>query len=174
MFVIRCARTLLVAATLLASATVASAQLKVAVINVQKAVLETAEIKKAQTELEAKFKPRQDQMERLQRELQTLQGQLQAMQGKLTPAAEQDMVGQGQRKQRELQRLTEDLQADVDRERQDILGRSSVRMQEVVKKLSEAGNYDVVVDVSTAYYFKPALDITKDATAAYDKTYPVK
>jgi outer membrane protein len=173
MFGIRMVRMLL-PALLLASAVTASAQVKVAIINLQKAVLETAEIQKAQKELEAKFKPRQDKAEALQRELQTIQGQLQTMAGKLTPQAEQELNVQGQRKQRELQRLTEDLQGDVDRERQDILGRSAVRMNDVVKKLSEAKSLDVVVDVTNAVYFKPALEITAEATAEYNKAYPAK
>lgn len=173
MFGIRMARFLL-PALLLASAVSASAQVKVAIINLQKAVLDTAEIQKAQKDLEAKFKPRQDKAEALQRELQTIQGQLQTMAGKLTPQAEQELNVQGQRKQRELQRLTEDLQGEVDRERQDILGRSAQRMNEVVKKLSETKGLDVVVDVTNAVYFKPALEITAEATAEYNKAYPAK
>lgn len=173
MFGIRTAR-LLLPAILLACATIASAQVKVAIINLQKAVLDTAEIQKAQKELETKFKPRQDKAEGIQRELQAIQGQLQTMAGKLTPQAEQDLNVQGQRKQRELQRLTEDLQADVDRERQDILGRSAQRMSDIVKKLSETKGLDVVVDVTNAVYFKPALEITAEATAEYDKAYPAK
>ncbi len=154
--------------------TAAFAQGKVAIINLQKAVLETAEIQKAQKELEAKFKPRQEKAESVQKELQTIQAQLQTMAGKLTPQAEQDLNMQGQRKQRELQRLTEDLQGDVDRERQEILGRSAQRMSEVVKKVSEAKGLDLVVDVSNAVFFKPALEITAEATAEYNKAYPVQ
>jgi hypothetical protein len=30
------------------------------------------------------------------------------------------------------------------------------------------------VDVTNAIYFKPALDITNDAIAAFDKAYPAK
>jgi len=156
------------------AAGIATAQTKVGVISVQRAVLDTAEIKKAQTELEAKYKPRQDLVEKLQKELQGIQNQLQTLAGKLTPQAEQELQVQGQRKQRELERTTEDLQADVDRERNDILGRSGQRMQEVVKKLAEEKGLDIVVDVTNTFYFKPALDITKDASAAYDKAYPVK
>ena len=157
-----------------ASVGIASAQAKIAVINLQKAVLDTVEIKKAQAELEGRFKPRLDQKDRLEKEIADLQNKLQTMAGKLTPQAEQEMTVSGQRKQRELTRLNEDLQADVDRERNEILGKSALRMQEVVKKLSEAGGYDLVTDVSTAVFFKPALEITKDATAAYDKAYPAK
>jgi outer membrane protein len=132
MFGIRMSR-LLLPALVLACGITASAQVKVAIINLQKAVLDTAEIQKAQKELETKYKPRQEKAEALQRELQTIQGQLQTMAGKLTPQAEQELNVQGQRKQRELQRLTEDLQGDVDRERQDILGRSAQRMRPTIE-----------------------------------------
>jgi outer membrane protein len=159
---------------LLAFALGAFAQAKVAIINSQLSVIETAEIKKAQAELEAKYKPRQAQMEKLQKEIAGLQGQLQAGQGKLTPQAEQDLNIRGTRLQKELQRVGEDLQADVDRERQEILGRSSERMQEIVKKLAEARGVDVVLDVSNTIYYKAALELTKEATAEYDKAYPAK
>ena len=158
----------------LAVAATLPAQVKLAIINSQLAVTETAEIKKASAEMEAKFKPRQAQLEKLQKEMADLQNQLQAGQGKLTPQAEQSITVQGQRKQREAQRIQEDLQADVDRERNEILQRVGGRMQEVVRKMAEARTLDAVIDVSNTVYFKPALDITKDATAEYDKVYPAK
>lgn len=157
---------------LLVSTFVLSAQVKVAIINSQLAVTETADIKKAQAEMEAKFKPRSVEVDKLQKEVASLQSQLQAGEGKLTPQAAQNIQMQGQRRQRELQRLTEDLQGEVERERQEVLQRVGGRMQEVVRKLAEERGLDMVIDVSNTIYFKPALDITKDATAAYDKAYP--
>ena len=165
---------LLAAAAILCPATTLLAQSKVAIVNIQKAVVETAEIKKAQTEMETKYRPRQAQMEKLQGEIRQIQQQLQSMAGKLTPSAEQDLNIQAQRKQKDLQRMGEDLQADVDRERNDVLGKAAQRMQEVVKKLAEAKALDVVVDVNSTIYFKPALDVTAEAIAAYDKAYPAK
>lgn len=159
---------------LLATLVPAAAQIKVAVINVQNAILDTAEIKKAQSELEAKYKPRQQKLEALNRELSDLQNRLQGNAGKLTPSAEADLQITGQRKQKEAQRIAEDLQADVDRDRNDILAKSGNRMQDVVKKLAEEKGYDVVLDQAQTLYIKPALDITKEATAAYDKAYPAK
>jgi len=161
--------TLLIA---MASAGIGSAQSKVAVVNSQKAILETAEIKKAQVDLETKFKPRQDQMARLTKELQDIQTQLQS--GKLNQNGEQELTVQGQRKQRELQRLQDDLQADVDRERNDILQRSGTHMQEIVKKLADEKGLDVVIDTSNTVFYKASLDLTAEAVAAYDKAYPVK
>ena len=161
-----------VCAGVLLMAIAASAQTKLAVINLQRAVLESDEIQKASAAMEAKYKPRQQELEKNQKDLQGIQQQLQAGAGKLTSQAEADLTAQGQRKQRDIQRMTEDLQADVNAERTDILGKSSQKMAEVVKKLAEEKSYDVVVDVSNTVYFKPALDITAEALAAYNKAYP--
>lgn len=154
-----------------ASIGVASAQ-KVAVINSQKAVLETAEIKKAQTDLETKFKPRQDKIIQIQKDLQTIQSQLQS--GKLNATGEQELNAEGTKKQRDLQRLQQDLQDDVTLERNDILQRSGARMQEVVKKLAEAKGLDIVVDTTNTVFYKPAFDLTAEAVTAYNLAYPVK
>ena len=155
----------------LAAGTMA-AQAKVAIIDLQKAVLNTAEIKKAQAELETKFRPRQQAMAKLEQDLQQIQTQLQTGAAKMTQAQADDLQATGTRKQRELQRLGEDLQADVDRERNDILQRSGQRMTDVVKKLAEEKGLDVVIEASNAIFFKPTFDLTADATTAYDKTFP--
>ena len=55
-----------------------------------------------------------------------------------------------------------------------ILQRAGTRMTEIVKKLADEKGLDVVVDTTNTYFFKPALDITAEATAAYDKAYPLK
>ena len=156
----------------LASLGIANAQLKVAVINSQKAILDTEEIKKAQLDLTAKYKPRQDQLEKLQKELQDIQTQLQG--GKLNQLGEQELTAQGQKKQRDLQRIQQDLQEDADRDRNDILQRAGTRMQEVVKKLADEKGLDLVVDSANTLFFKPNLDLTNDAVASYNKAYPVK
>jgi outer membrane protein len=162
----------IVAAVSLVAAASAQAQVKVAIINAQKSVADTQEIQAAQKELEAKFKPRQDQIESLQRELQGIQTQLRAP--NLAPDKEANLQIDGTRKQKELQRLGEDLQADFDRERQVVLGKTGRQMQEIVKKIAEEKGFDVIIDVTNTIYFKPALDITPEATAAYNKAYPVK
>ena len=145
---------------------------KVAIINAQKAVADTQEIKKAQATLEAKYRPRQQSIESLNRDLQSIQQQLRTP--NLAPDKEAQLNAQGSQKQRELQRLTEDLQSDVDHERQDILSHAGRQMQAIVKKIAEDRSIDVVVDITNTIYYKPTLDITPEATVEYDKAYPAK
>jgi outer membrane protein len=151
----------------------APAQIKVGIINTQQAVLETTEMKKAAADLEAKYKPQQADIEKRTKELQEIQQKLSDA-SKLKPEQAADLQAEGQRKQRALQRLTEDVQAEVDRERNEILQRGGQRMQQIVTKLAEEKGLDLVIDVSNAVFFKPALEITKEAIDAYDKQYPVK
>jgi outer membrane protein len=145
--------------------------LKVAIVNAQKAVADTQEIKKAQAELTNKYRSRQQALEAVQADIQNIQTQLRAP--NLTPDKEQQLNLDGQQKQKQLQRLNEDLQADFNLDRADVLGRAGKRMQDVIKKLAEERNIDVVVDVNNTLYFKPALELTAEATAAYDKANPV-
>jgi outer membrane protein len=166
---LRLTRFLILAAVSLASA---AAQAKVGVINSQLAVAGTAEFKKWRTEAEAKFKPRQDALLRLQKELQDIQAQLQS--GKLSQQGEQQLQAEAQRKQREGTRMQQDYQEDLDREQNEELQRVGTRMRDLVTKLSDTKGYDIVVDAGSAVYFKPAFDITQEAIVTFDKTYPVK
>jgi outer membrane protein len=153
-------------------ATVASAQLKIAAVNTQQALLDSDELKKAGAELEKKYKPRQDELLKLQNDLQSIQQQVSS--GKLNQQAVADLQAQGQRKQRDAQRISDDLQQDFERDRQDTIGKAAQKMQEIVKKLAEEKGLDIIVDVSQTLYIKPALDLTAEALAAYNKAYPAK
>ncbi len=162
------------AACAAAFACVAAAQTKVAVVNIQQAILQTAEIKKASADLEAKYKPDTAALEKMRKDLEDIQQKLQAGQGKLTPQAEADLNAQAQRKQRDLQRKGQDLQEAVDAERNEILNRNGQRMAAVVSKLAEAKGFDVVVEAQAILFAKPAFDLTKDAVVEFDKAYPAK
>jgi len=92
----------------------------------------------------------------------------------LPPDREAQLRADGTRKQKELQRLNEDMQSDVNNEQQDMLTRAGAQMNEVVKKIAQDRGLDVIIDISNTLFVKPALDLTAEATAAYDKAYPPK
>jgi outer membrane protein len=165
-------RPLMVSTALVVFGHVAAAQSKVAVINLQKAVMESAELKAASAAMEARYKPRVTQIETLDKEIAAIAQNLQTNAGKLTATAETDLNAQGTRKQRDVQRMRDDLQADADRDKNDILQRSALKMTDVLKKLAEEKGYDIVVDAPYAPYFKASMDITGDLIAAFDKAYP--
>jgi len=159
---------------LLALCGIASAQTKLGIVNIQRAVLESAEIKKASVDMETKYKPRQEQITALERDLAGISQQLQSATSRLTPQQQADLTAQGQRKQRDRDRLSQDLQTDVTAERDEILAKSSQKMSAIVKMVAEEKGLDVVIDATASPYFKTGLEITADVIAAYDKAYPAK
>lgn len=153
-------------------ASVASAQVKVGVINVQKALADTDELKKASADLQKKYQPRTDEMDKIQKQLEDIDAQLNS--GKLNADAAQDLQSKGTRLQRDQQRMQDDMQADMDKDRQDVLAKMSQKMQDVINKLAESKGLDLIVEASQTLYNKPALDLTADATAAYNQANPAK
>jgi len=147
-----------------------AAQIKVGIVDFQQALMDTAEVKKEAARIETKFQPRQDEISALTKELQEIQQKLQSATG--DQAAQ--LQAEGTRKQRNLQRLSEDLQADFEFERNTILQAAAQKMRDALKTVAEAKELDLVTEASSAYYFKPVLDVTADATAAYDKAHPVQ
>ena len=152
--------------------TIAPAQLKIGVINVQKALSDTDELKKASAEMQKKYQPRTDEMDKIQKDLESIDAQLNS--GKLNQAAQAELQAQGTRKQRDLQRMSDDMNADGEKDRQEILAKMSQKMQDVINKLAEDKGVDMIVEASQTLYAKPALDLTADATAAYNKANPAK
>src|SRR5215475_7849451 len=104
-------RPALVCSALFALAQTAPAQapVKVAVVNMQQAVFATAEVKKADADLQASLKSKKDQADKLQADLTNIQQQLQNNASKLTDQQQQDLQDEAQRKNREFQRITQEL-----------------------------------------------------------------
>jgi len=157
---------------------VVCAQTKIGTIDFRTALQNTAEFKKAVQSLEAEFKPRRDELQQLSQELAEIQKKLQTAQ----PQEAAQLQQEGQIKQRQAQRINEDLQADVQYEQEDILRNSAQRMRGVIAKLAEEKGLDVVFSAAALVdpfegrllYLNSALDLTSAATAAYDEAHPAQ
>jgi Skp family chaperone for outer membrane proteins len=141
---------------------------KIAVVDLRVALLETQELKKASTDLQAKYKPRQDALTKAQREESDLQAQIQAAKGKLSPAAQTNLNAELERKHREVQRLTEDLQADVNTERNEVIQRAAGKMISIARKFAREGDVSVVVDSGALLYAARDIEVSAYLTARHD------
>lgn len=159
----------LVPAVMLALAAMPATAQTIVSLDFQKALTDTAEIQKEAEKLDAKFGPKRQELQTLSSELQEIQTKLQSATGQ----AAADLQAEGQRKQRMAQRLNEDLQADIEYDRNSILQRAGNQMREVINTLATEKGYDMIVDIQSVFFRKETLDITADVTAAYDAKYPV-
>jgi Skp family chaperone for outer membrane proteins len=156
------------------SALPATAQQKAGVVDFQRAVVESAEFKKAFADLEVKYKPLQDQLAKTQQELSDIETQLRGSQGQLSAAGQAQLQANGQRKQTMVERLQMDLQEGFEGDRDAALRLVSSRMNDVAKKFAEDKKLDMLVDTTALHFFRPADDVTDQLIAAYNAAHPAK
>lgn len=150
------------------------AQSKIGVIDFQKAITETAEFKKAYSGLEGKYKALQDQLQKAQQELADLETQLRNSQGQLSQAGAAELQSKGQRKQVQVERLSEDLQEGFEADRDAAVRLVGTRMTEVIKKLLDEKQLDMIIDAQALRASKAATDVTDAAIAAYNAAHPAQ
>lgn len=149
---------------------------KVAVINVQSALVSTKEGQKAASEIQARFNPKKAELERRQTEIGQLQDQLNRGRNTLSDEARQTLVREIDQKTKALNRDTEDAQAELNQEEQKLMGELLGRMIQVVNKYAKDNGYVLVLDDSSQQtpliYASSTVEITKDIIELYDKNGP--
>ena len=147
-----------------------SAQTKFGLVDFQTAMLATKEMQAEAAKMEAEFKPQQDALTKLTDEMQALQQRIVAA----TDAQQQaQLQAEGAAMQRRFDRMREDMQSAIDFRREGVLQKGAARMREILEKLRVEKGLDAVIDTSSIYVYNPAMDLTTEATAAYDAAYPV-
>lgn len=147
---------------------------KIAVVSTERVMAETIEGKAAQADLEKKFGPRGKDIQARAAEVEKLQAELQQKGSGMTPAEQQRRSFEIQQKQKELERLNEDIQADVTTARQEVIARLAKRVDQVVTKFGTDNKYHLILDAGQAgtLFVGPGVDVTKEIVTAYDKQFP--
>lgn len=168
----------LAAAALALAAPVARAQQansKIAVINIQNAILATKDGEKAREQIRAKFEPRSKQIEASGAEVQKLREQLQKTANAISAEAREKLSREIDDKNKRLQWESEDFQSDLQQEEQKLVGEIGQRMIQIIDEYAKANNYAVVLDVSSqaspVLWAANGIDITVDIVQLYDKKH---
>lgn len=159
-----------------ASAQTAAQPSKVGVIDMEGALSATQEGQKAFTELQTRFEPRRKQLEKQRSDISALQDQRNRGGNTMSPEAKESITRDIDQKTKVLNRDTEDAQADYQQEVDKILADLLQRMRVVIDKYARENGYSVILDVggqqTPVVWITPAIDITNDVVALYDKNSP--
>jgi outer membrane protein len=156
-----------VGASLLA-ASEASAQTKVAVIDMQKAINETNEGARANDTLKKLFDKRQVELSGRQDALLKEKTQLEKRCRNVPPAQCQAGLEELQRKGMELQDLMGKYQQDIQKRQGEATQPILARMLTIIGRLARQSSYDMVVDKAAVHFMLPAIDITDQAIRTYN------
>jgi outer membrane protein len=155
----------------------AQAPQKIAVINMQEALVSTGDGKKAVADLRAKYGPRDQEFQKRSSDLQAKQEQYRKTQATLSDDQKAKMERDIDAMTKALQRDTDDAKQDMDADQQLVLQNLGGKIMQVVTKYATDNQYSLVFDVSgqpnNILFASNAVDITRDIIGLYDKSAPV-
>ena len=153
-----------------------AAPTKVAVIQVQTAILSTKDGQKAAAELQTKFAPKKAEFDRKQADIQAMQDQLKKLQATGSDEVKTKLMRDIDSANTKLQRDTQDAQSDLDEEQQKIMQDLGGKMMAVVEKYAQQNGISMVIDVSNpqtpVLWAAQAIDITSEIVKLYDQANP--
>jgi outer membrane protein len=149
---------------------------KIAIINVQQAIMSTGDGRKAASEMQAKFSPRQEQLKKMQADIQGMQDQMKKGSATMSDEAKNKIARDIDSTQKSLQRDNEDFEADLQQEEGKIMQDLGQKMMDVIIKYASQNQIAVVLDVSNqqtpVLWADPSADITTEIEKLYDQAHP--
>lgn len=149
---------------------------KVAVVDIQQAIIGTAEGKQALQDLQKKYQPRETEINQRQDDVQNLQQQLQKQMTTLSADEQRRMQHDLQEKQTVLQRLEQDAQSSFQYDRDTLMRDLGQKMVKVIDQYASGHGYALVIDGSQVpvYYAAKGVDITPEIVKLYDSSHPAQ
>ena len=124
--------------------------------------------------MEAYQNEKQQAMQTQSEELQALRQQYDSQARMLNPQTATEMEQEIETKDRQLRRMQEDFEIDVNRRQTEMLNKMSEKIQALIAEYAEQNGFGVVFLQSPQLpYFSPALDISADIIKIYDERNPV-
>lgn len=149
---------------------------KIAIINIQAAILQTKEGQKASSDLAAKFTPRRSVLEKKQTDIQGLQDQLRKGSATLSDEAKARLEKDIDSNTKSLNREAQDLNDDVDQDQGRLMNELGTKMMAVIEQYATQNGFAVVLDVSSqqspVLWAAAAANITPDIIRLYDLAHP--
>lgn len=146
---------------------------KIAVVNMEAAILGTKDGQKASQDLMAKVDPKRKEFAARQNEIAQLEQQLEKAATVMSDDKKQDLAHTIDEKKRQLQRDTEDAEEELNGERQRMLQGLAQRMSAIVDKYAKDNEYSLIIETSNpntpVIFASTQADITKEMIALYDK-----
>ncbi|MCE5312081.1 MAG: OmpH family outer membrane protein [Nitrospiraceae bacterium] len=147
-----------------------SAELKIGVVDVFKALNESDQGKKAKIELEALIKSKQTVLEERGKTLEKLKADIEKQSALISADARKAKQDDFERQMRDYQRIASDSQAEVKKKENELTGEILKELREIILKVSKDGNYTLVLEKAQALYALDSIDVTDSVIKAYDAT----
>jgi outer membrane protein len=142
-------------------------------VSFNEVVLQTAEAQKELNALQAKFAPRQSQLQALNGEIEALRKQLSSTADKLSETERSSLERSLDSKEKQFQRQADDLRNDSQTESQQAFQRVAQKVYSLLQTYSQQHGYSVVVErgsdaAPVVWYAAANVDITDELINVYN------
>lgn len=144
----------------LAVAGSAWADIKIAVLDYQTALLDSDAAKKYAVDAEKKFAPQLNKLKALETDAKRLQDRLMKDGEKMAQAEYERLELELKQKARDFQIQSQDLNEAKATSDNEVLQTLKPKLDKAVEEVLKSGNYDLVIDRNAVIDVKPQLDIT--------------
>ena len=163
-------KTLIAVVCLVAASQVAMAQdTKIGVLNALQALFNSDAARIVQEELEQEFNADETRAQELSEQLTALSEKFQQDEAVMTQDEIRRMNSNAQDLQVQLQLIQERVQKALQEKNQQFLQSMQGTLAEAVSDVVAEGGYDLILNVDSAPYFAPVLDITAKVTAKLNR-----
>ncbi|AKV04232.1 Outer membrane protein H precursor [Labilithrix luteola] len=146
----------------------AAAQMKVAVIDVQRAVASTEDGLRAQATLKKLFDSRQQELNKKQTDLQRQREDIDKQSKVLSKEALQKRADEWQKQMMELQAVFVEYNKELEKKQKELTDPVIEKVMAIIKRLATSENIDLVVDKATVAYARGDLDLTDRCVQMYN------
>lgn len=134
------------------------AQSKIAFVNADRVVRESAPAARALKKLEKEFEKREQELQKTSKQLQALEDLLEKNSVTLTETERRNREREFNDLSRDFQRRQREYREDRTQRQNDELAGVAERANRAIRQIAEAEHYDLILQ--EAVYFSPAIDIT--------------
>jgi len=154
------------------SAATARAQgLKLAYVDVQRAIQETEEGKAARSRLKSEFDQRRSQIDKKSADLEKMQQEYEKQAPVLSDDAKRKKQEEFQKALLDARKSAGDLQEDMNRQEQQAMSNILQRLQQVVAEIAERESLSFVMDKGMLLFAPSAADITNEVVRRYNDRF---
>ena len=150
--------------TVLVGAQAALAEVKVAVIDVQAAILGSEYAKERIAELKKEYAPDQKEIKDLGVEIQKLQVKIEQDAAVMSESEKKNIAKKIEGMAVDYQFLAQKLQKAQSTSQQELMAELSPKLQQAIETIIEQGTYTVILERKSAIYVSPEYDITRKVT----------
>ncbi len=140
------------------------AEVKIAVVNVQQALVDSDEAKKLLVQIQEELKPQEAEIRKLQTEAAALLERMQKDADVMSETQKRKLSEELEQKNQDFQYERQKLQRKAEARQQELFAGTQGKLSQAIEELVRTDDYDIILPANAVLYVTDVYDITRKVT----------